>query len=95
MVVRDLSLAEACNFEEMKRDQEYHSYTWFRFRGIVFDGFYLLYGMELTSRTETMLSTEDIAARLGDGELMFLVRDLSMWLGYLTDDLTTAHQIEY
>ena len=89
MVVRNPNLAEACDFEEVKRDQEHHSYIWFRFRGMVFGGFYLPPSMELTVCIECVLSAEDIVARLGDGEPVFLVGDLNMRLGHITGDLTT------
>ena len=40
MVIRNPKLTKLSDFEEVKRDQEYHSYIWFKIRGSVFGGLY-------------------------------------------------------
>ena len=88
MVVRNPKLAELCDFEEVKRDQEHYSYIWFKFRGMVMGGIYLPPSMELTTCIECVLSAEEIMTTLGDGEPVILIGDLNMRLGRLTGDLT-------
>ena len=87
MVVRNPKLAKLSDFEEVKRDQEHHSYIWFKFRGSVFGGMYLPPSMELATCIECVLSATDLKAGSGDEDPMFLVGDLNMRLGRLTGDL--------
>ena len=71
----------------MKREQEHHSYIWFKFRGSVFGGLYLPPNIELATCIECVLSAADLMAGSGNEDPMFLVGDLNMRLGRLTGDL--------
>ena len=87
MVVRNPRLAKLSDFEEVKRDQEHHSYVWFKFRGSVFGGLYLPPSMELATCIECVLSAADLTAGSGNEDPVFLEGDLNMRLGRLTGDL--------
>ena len=83
MVVRNPKLAKLSDFKEVKKNQEHHSYIWFKFRGSVFGGLYLPPSMELATCIKCVLS----AAGSRNEDPVFLVGDLNMRLGRLTGDL--------
>ena len=86
MVVRNPKLTKLADFEEVKRDQEHHSYVWFKFRDSVFSRLYLPPRMELATCIECILSAADLMAGSGGEDPVFLVGDLNMRLGRLTGD---------
>ena len=89
MVVRNAKLTELSDFEEIKRDLTNYSYIWFRFRGMVYGGFYLPPSMELDICIECVQSVSEICEVSGNEDPIFLVGDLNMRLGTLTDDTVT------
>lgn len=87
MVVRNIKLTDPQDFEEVERDAVTYSYIWFRFRGMVFGGFYLPPSMDLTSCIECLQSTARLTGSQDYGEPVIMAGDLNMRLGSLTGDL--------
>ena len=89
MVVRNVKLTEPQDFSEVERDAGTHSYIWFKFRGMVFGGFYLPPSMEITACIECLQSTARYPIPHDLEEPVFMAGDLNMRLGNLTGDLVT------
>lgn len=80
MVIMNLRLATAYDFNWLEVDHYSQAYVWFRLKSIVVDGFYLPPHMPLYVCMYKIISVENYVLRSGFTSQIFLVGNMNMWL---------------
>ena len=89
MVIRNLRLTKAQDFNCLEIDHNSQAYMWFRFRSIIVGGFYLSPHAPLEMCMYKVLTAENYIQRFGQFSQVFLVGDLNMRLGVQEGDIMT------